>query len=186
MEPWEIPSAFASFCWVPKYETACSSLMLTKIQVCRCIVNRHAVPPFTHNPRMKTIGQRIRDLRVGRKLTQEQLAKAIGITQASMTDLETGKSKSPASQTLTKLARVLEVDPEWLMTGKGAQQPIASLSETEAELLLVYRALSAEGREYVLKRARSVHRDEYDRTGKHRRFGDDAPPASPGKTPDGH
>lgn len=132
---------------------------------------------------MKTVGQRIRDLRVARKLTQPQLAKALGITQGSITDLETGKSKAPASQTLTKLARLFEVDPEWLMTGKGAQHPVASLSDAESELLLIYRALSSEGQEYVLKRAKSVHRDEYDRTGKHRRLSDDPPPTT---TKDGH
>lgn len=73
------------------------------------------------------------------------------------------------------------------MTGKGSQHPAASLSDTESELLLVYRGLSAEGQEYVLKRAKSIHRDEYDRSGKHRRPSNDRPnPGPPNTTPDGH
>jgi transcriptional regulator with XRE-family HTH domain len=110
---------------------------------------------------MEKVGDRIRRLRAARKLTQGQVAKAIGITQGSFTQLETGKSKSPASSTLTKLARYFEVDPEWLMTGKGAQNQISTLADDESELLLLYRALSSESRQYVLGRARSVHKDEH-------------------------
>lgn len=112
---------------------------------------------------MDTFGERLRKLRVGRKFSQESLAKLIGIKQGSLTQLETGKSKGPSSKTLTKLARIFEVDPEWLMTGKGAQHSVSALGESEAELILLYRSLSPEGREYVLGRARNVHRDEYER-----------------------
>lgn len=125
---------------------------------------RHTCAGVIHNVVMdkRTVGQRIRELREGRKLTQQQLAKAIGIKQGSLTQLETGKSKSPASTTLTKLARLFEVDPEWLMTGKGPQHPVSSLGDEESELVLLYRSLSQEGRAYVLGRARSVHQDEYE------------------------
>jgi transcriptional regulator with XRE-family HTH domain len=126
---------------------------------------RHTFGRVTHNARMdkRTVGQRIRDLRVARKLTQEQLAKAIGIKQGSLTQLETGKSKAPASKTLTKLARLFEVDPEWLMTGRGPQHPVSSLGDEESELVLLYRSLSTEGRAYVLGRARTLHQDEFER-----------------------
>ncbi len=126
-------------------------------------VKRHTFPVVIHNSGVNTFGDRLKKLRTGRKLSQEQLAKAIGIKQGSLTQLETGKSKGPASQTLTKLARLFEVDPEWLMTGRGHQHPISALSETESELILLYRSLSGEGRDYVLGRARSVHRDELER-----------------------
>lgn len=160
--------------------------MNQKIQGYLCDVNRHTVPAFIHNQDMKTVGQRIRDLRVAKKLTQEQLAKGLGIQQGSVTDLERGVSKSPASHTLTKLARFFEVDPEWLMTGKGSQHPVGALSEKEAELLLVYRALSNDGQNYVLGRARSIHKDEYDQTGKQRRFGKERPDGDAPNSPEGH
>jgi transcriptional regulator with XRE-family HTH domain len=132
---------------------------------------------------MDDVGKRIRRLRTERKLSQEQLAQAIGIKQGSLTQLETGKSKAPSSQTLTKLARLFEVDPEWLMTGKGTQQSVSSLSEGEAELVLLYRSLSSEGRDYVLGRARSVHRDEHEaKPEQQRRRASD----SPGTKPEGH
>ena len=125
----------------------------------------------------RTVGERIRDLRLARKLTQQQLAKAIGIKQGSLTQLETGKSKAPASITLTKLARLFEVDPEWLMTGKGPQHPVSSLGDEESELVLLFRSLSTEGRAYVLGRARTVHQDEYEHRDQ---------PADGGKRPGSH
>lgn len=110
----------------------------------------------------KTVGDRIRELRLDRKLSQEALAKAIGIKQGSLTQLERGVSKAPSSKTLTKLARVFEVDPEWLMTGKGSQQAVTALSEKESELVLLFRGLSTEGQDYILGTTRSVARHERD------------------------
>jgi transcriptional regulator with XRE-family HTH domain len=125
----------------------------------------------------KTVGERIRKLRLARKLTQEQLAKVLGIKQGSVTQLETGKSKSPKSSTLTKAARYFEVDPEWLMTGKGPQQPVASLDPVEAELIAFYRDLSPEGQAYVFGSAKSVHQTERTRDPQRRR--EDRPPNTP-------
>jgi transcriptional regulator with XRE-family HTH domain len=135
---------------------------------------------------METVGNRIRKLRKARKLTQPQLAKAVGITQASVTDLETGRSKSPASSTLTRLARFFEVDPEWLMTGKGPQHAVSILTDQESELVLLFRSLSSESREYVLGRARTVHKDEHDRHPPRRRATDTQIDVEPPNTPDGH
>lgn len=128
----------------------------------------------------KTVGERIRKLRLARKLSQEQLAKAVGIKQGSLTQLETGKSKSPKSSTLTKLARLFEIDPEWLMTGKGTQQPVASLEPEEAELITFFRDLSPEGQAYIFGRTKSLHTEERTRNPKHSR---DRPPSSKN---DGH
>lgn len=135
-------------------------------------VNRHTNAEVIHNADMEKVGDRIRRLRLSRKLTQGQVAKAIGITQGSFTQLETGKSKSPASSTLTRLARFFEVEPEWLMTGKGVQNSVSLLTDAESELILLFRALSTESRDYVLGRARSVHRDEHDRQEPRRRASD--------------
>lgn len=110
---------------------------------------------------MDSVGKRIRRLREDRKLSQEQLAKRIGIKQGSLTQIETGVTKAPAAETLIALARVFEVDPAWLMTGKGTQQPVATLTDPESELLLLFRALTSEGRAYILARVASLHREEH-------------------------
>lgn len=125
----------------------------------------------------KSVGDRIRSLRIERKLSQEALAKLLGIKQGSLTQLETGKSKAPSSQTLTKLARVFEVDPEWLMTGKGPPQVISALSEKESELVVLFRGMSEEAQDYVLARARAIHAEEQERHP--RRRASDQPAALP-------
>jgi transcriptional regulator with XRE-family HTH domain len=122
---------------------------------------RHAFAVLVHNRPMESVGKRIRRLREDRKLSQEQLAKRIGIKQGSLTQIETGITKAPAASTLVAMARVFEVDPAWLMTGKGTQHPVATLTEPEAELLLLFRALTNEGRAYILARINSLHREEH-------------------------
>lgn len=130
---------------------------------------------------METVGDRLKKLRLARKLSQEQVAKAVGVKQGSYTQLERGVSKTPRSANLAKYARLYEVNPEWLMTGKGSQQPVEALGVEETDLVTIYRSLSPEGRQYVLARAKSVQRDEQDVTGQHRRFEDTAPGKSRSK-----
>jgi len=59
---------------------------------------------------MPTIGEKIRDLRKRQGLTQKALAERIGIAQASLSGLELGTSKAPASANLLKIAAVLARD----------------------------------------------------------------------------
>lgn len=55
------------------------------------------------------IGQRIRELREAREMTQAELASAAGRTQEHISRIETGASVNPTTKTLTKLAAALGV-----------------------------------------------------------------------------
>jgi transcriptional regulator with XRE-family HTH domain len=55
-------------------------------------------------------------------MTQQELAKASGVKQSTISDLETGESKSPVGTNLVALAQSLQVNPDWLATGKGEMQ----------------------------------------------------------------
>lgn len=57
-------------------------------------------------------------LRFKPRLTQGAIAEAVGIKQATYSELETGKSSSTAY--LPQLAKVLNVDAHWLATGEGS------------------------------------------------------------------
>lgn len=61
---------------------------------------------------------RLRAARRHAKLTQEQLAEKTGIKQASISDLERGKSGSSLHN--ATIAAICGVDPLWLEKGKGA------------------------------------------------------------------
>jgi len=111
-----------------------------------------------------SIGSRIREARKARKMTQGQLAKKVGMSQGSLSELETGESAGTTN--LAAIAHALQADAYWLETGKGemairaaSQAMVASLSwltPQEMDLLTLFRATDDEGRGSIMDAARSV------------------------------
>ena len=66
---------------------------------------------------MNTLADRIRERMSALQLTQEAVAKRAGITQTTVHKLVTGKAQTTRKG--PELARVLECDLDWLLTGKG-------------------------------------------------------------------
>jgi transcriptional regulator with XRE-family HTH domain len=66
---------------------------------------------------METMGDRIRTLREARKLTQEQLAKAVGVTKSAVSQWEGGSTKNIKLETFLSLLGVLRTDHEYLVYG---------------------------------------------------------------------
>ena len=64
-----------------------------------------------------SIGKRIRKRRQELKLTQENLARALGLTPQHISGIEQGK-RSPSLASLAKLAEELGVTIDFLVTGK--------------------------------------------------------------------
>jgi phage repressor protein C with HTH and peptisase S24 domain len=79
-------------------------------------VNRYSNSLLNDNIGM-SIGSRIKEARRAAKLTQKALAQKVGMTQGTLSELETGESKS--STLLPSLAAALGVNALWLETGKG-------------------------------------------------------------------
>lgn len=69
---------------------------------------------FHHNMVMsnikKLLGQRIKELRKSKKITQEELAEKIGIGTSNISYIENGKY-APSIENFEKIAEVLEVEP---------------------------------------------------------------------------
>ena len=64
----------------------------------------------------------LREWRELRGFTQPRLAEAVGVRQATISDIETGKAKTLRLVLLDKLARVLNAEPHELLQpprGKG-------------------------------------------------------------------
>jgi SOS-response transcriptional repressor LexA len=61
------------------------------------------------------LGTRLKQARQKKKLTQEDLASAIGIKQQAIQRIEAGKVKSTSY--IVQMSRVLDVSPEWLALG---------------------------------------------------------------------
>ncbi len=64
-----------------------------------------------------TVGRRIRELR-GFDVTQAELARRIGISQAYLSSIERGKFEVGA-EILLRLAREFDKSIEWLLTGEN-------------------------------------------------------------------
>jgi transcriptional regulator with XRE-family HTH domain len=78
------------------------------------------------------IGERIRLERRNKKISQEELARRVGVTQGLISQIENGTNDS--SKYLTTIARELDVSPDWLESGKGEKKR----RETTAPMSLHY------------------------------------------------
>lgn len=66
---------------------------------------------------METFGDRVREARKKRGMTQKQLAAASGLSQTTISDIERGRNASSAD--IVALARAVGVSAEWLADGRG-------------------------------------------------------------------
>ena len=64
------------------------------------------------------MNERIKAARKARKMTQKQLAEAIGLTQNYIAMIETGR-REPSERTISDICQVCGVDEIWLQTGTG-------------------------------------------------------------------
>jgi HTH-type transcriptional regulator / antitoxin HipB len=66
---------------------------------------------------METMGDRIRQLRKARNLTQEQFAKAVGVTKSAVSQWEDGSTKNLKLDTFLRVLETLGTDAEFLIFG---------------------------------------------------------------------
>ncbi|WP_370422221.1 tetratricopeptide repeat protein [Streptomyces sp. QH1-20] len=69
------------------------------------------------------LGQRLRALRLGAGLSQEQLAEAAGISVRALADLERGRTRGPQRHTVQALSRALGLDPDGARSLEAAAAP---------------------------------------------------------------
>lgn len=96
-----------------------------------------------------SIGSRIKDARINKKMTQEDLANKLGVTKGAIANYENGVS-IPKSEVLLKLFVILECDPNYIY-----QDEIKALDNTftttisEQRMIEKYRNLDRYGVETV-------------------------------------
>lgn len=110
-----------------------------------------------------TIAGRVQLLRVSHKWSQAKLAKVAGLAQASVANIERGQTKGGLAVTLAKIAKALNVNVDWLRTGKGESSRRLGSNGDEAEMAAIYDQLSTDNRATWLAIGRTlVHRQEED------------------------
>lgn len=81
---------------------------------------------------MQEFKDRLKMARKNAKVTQAQLAKLVGTTQGSISDLESGRNRTTTN--LVAIAGILNVNPTWLATGQGQMKPRTSMAELQAQM----------------------------------------------------
>lgn len=83
------------------------------------------IPPSELNwlNSMETMGQRIRQLRAAKKLTQPALAALVGVTKGSVSQWEADDIANPKLHTALKLCEVLGTDIAYLVYGPARKPP---------------------------------------------------------------
>lgn len=90
-----------------------------------------------------TIGQRLKEARLLRKMTQTELAEAVGVTKGAIGNYETDIS-SPKEPILIKLMDVLQIDANYLYQDYINSTP--QLTSDEDHLLNVYRGANEQAK----------------------------------------
>jgi transcriptional regulator with XRE-family HTH domain len=93
---------------------------------------------------MPTIGERIRDIREQKRLTQDRLAEISGISKGFLSDLENDK-RNVSSEYILRIANALGASVDFLLTGEtrsnmGAESVVIppELSQAAEQLNLTY------------------------------------------------
>lgn len=64
------------------------------------------------------LNERIKDVRLTRKLSQTEFAKKISVSRSAVCKMESGEN-SPSEQTIKLMCKEFGVNEDWLRTGQG-------------------------------------------------------------------
>ena len=67
---------------------------------------------------METIGERIKGLRKGKKLTQSQLGEFLGVEKSAVAKWENGRTKNLKRETIQAMAQLFGVRPSYILEGE--------------------------------------------------------------------
>lgn len=93
-------------------------------------------------------GTIIRDLRKRHRLSQTELAKAVHVSQATVTAWETGKAE-PSSSALNTLASYFNVSADYLLGRKESENKTADLADKDTVFTYEGRQIPPEDLEYM-------------------------------------
>lgn len=96
---------------------------------------------------MDTFAERLRAARRAAKLSQVQLAKKTGLSQTTISNIESGRNDG--SREILQLAKALKVNAEWLLNGVGPREGQPEDEPMIARFALVYEQVSDEGRAFL-------------------------------------
>jgi len=95
------------------------------------------------------MGERLRELRLRRKISQEEVARHIGITRSAYSHYEIN-NRQPVYETLIKLAAFFDVSLDYIIGGMSPQtradSPLPAHSLDAKEILTLFQRMNHEQR----------------------------------------
>ena len=109
-----------------------------------------------HNAQtMQTPGQRIRIARENAGYdNQGEFAKVLGISQSTLSEIESGESKLPSAPVLIKMCELLKKSPRWILYGEECD--LSWPTKEEIDLLNTFRDMSQASREALVVTAKAL------------------------------
>jgi transcriptional regulator with XRE-family HTH domain len=104
---------------------------------------------------MQTMGNRVKALRISKRMTQQQLADAIDVTQPAITKIEKGKTQVVTSVVLDKLAKELSSTSSYILHGSTNSEDHEH-AMISAEMVAIFMSLPLVDKETILRIARSM------------------------------
>ena len=105
-----------------------------------------------------SIGQRLKEARKSRKISQDILAEKIGASRGVITNIEHDKIAKPQPMVINAICNVLEINKEWLLDGLGPMNVPADKKQDTQILSEIYeqaQKLSEEEQLFILDMIKS-------------------------------
>lgn len=109
-----------------------------------------------------TMGEQIKQLRLERNMTLEELGNKVGVGKSTVRKWENGMIANMRRDKIAKLASALDVSPAYLMgweqlsEGKAPVSTIKKMPSKQEELINVYDQLSSRNQDKVLTYSKSL------------------------------
>ncbi len=105
-----------------------------------------------------SIGQRLKEARKLRGMSQDMLADKIGASRGVITNIEHDKVDEPQPMVINAICNVLNIDKDWLTTGIGdmeINQTAAHSAKILSEIYACAKELSEEEQLFILDMIKS-------------------------------
>lgn len=103
----------------------------------------------------ESVGSRIRQARVDRGWTQDELAAEVGVSRSAVAQWETDRAGQVRGN-LTRIADALEVSVEFLLHARKERPSLATGTGDELALIRLYRECTVDDRAFLLRTARRL------------------------------
>lgn len=102
------------------------------------------------------IGSKIREARISKGLTQEQLGEMLGVQKSAIAKYENGRVVNIKRSTLKKISEILDIPVYKLVTSENNTPEQQILPEGELLLLELFRKLPKEAQESYTEKLREA------------------------------